>query len=93
MTRNGGGIQINEANHSTMTPAAKLNLTEGISGSLTNQIVEYHIKREDARSRANANENERRKRRATAQGGIDQHERMTEGLHFLAVGNTSLCPT
>lgn len=91
MTRNGGGIQINEANHSTMTPAAKLNLTEGISGSLTNQIVEY-IKREDARSGANANENER-KRRATAQGAIDQHERMTEGLHFLAVGNTSLCPT
>ena len=73
----------------TMTPA-ELNLTEGISRTLTTQIVEY-ITREDARNRTNANENTR-KRRETAQAAIDQHKRMTAGLHF-AVGNTSLGPT
>ena len=63
----------------TMTPA-ELNLTEGISRTLTTQIVEY-ITREDARNRTNANENTR-KRRETAQAAIDQHKRMTAGLHF-----------
>ena len=72
-----------------MTPA-ELNLTEGISRTLTTQIVEY-ITREDARNRTNANENTR-KRRETVQATIYQHKRMIVGLH-LVVGNTSLGPT
>ena len=69
---------------------SKLNLTEGVSGTLTTQIVEY-ITREDARNGTNANENTK-KRMETAQAAMDQHKRMTAGLHF-AVGNTSLGPT
>ena len=72
-----------------MTPA-ELNLREWISGTLTNQIVEF-IKREDVRNGTNANYNAK-KRRKTAQATIDQHKAMTAGLHF-AVWNTSLGPT
>ena len=61
VTRNGGGIQRNEVSkHSTMTPA-ELNLTEGVSGTLTTQIVEF-ITREDARNGTKGNEGAMKRR-------------------------------
>ena len=66
-----------------------LNLTDGYSGSLTEKIVAFR-KREDARNGIDADDHAR-KRKETAQAAIDQHKRITAGLHF-AAGNCRLGP-
>ena len=74
--------------NSNVTPEM-LNLTDGYSGSLTEKIVAFH-KREDARNGIDADDRAR-KRKETAQAAIDQHKRITAGLHF-AAGNCRLGP-
>ena len=74
--------------NSNVTPEM-LNLTDGYSGSLTEKIVAFR-KREDARNGIDADDHAR-KRKETAQAAIDQHKRITAGLHF-AAGNCRLGP-
>ena len=57
-----------------------LNLSTGISGMLTDSIVE-HRNRESARNGVNATE-QIRKRKATAQTAIDNHKKLSSGLLF-----------
>ena len=81
--------RISHSNRNSITPD-QLDLQEGLSGTLTNQIVEY-INREDVRNGKNDSAEPARKRKQTAKAAIDTHKRMTAGLHF-AVGNTCLGP-
>mgnify|MGYP000932824058 CR=1 FL=1 len=57
-----------------------LNLSTGLSGMLTDSIVE-HRNRESARNGVNATE-QIRKRKATAQTAIDNHKKLSSGLLF-----------
>ena len=57
-----------------------LNLSTGISGMLTDSIVE-HRNRESARNRVNTTE-QIQKRKATSQTAIDNHKKLSSGLLF-----------
>jgi hypothetical protein len=69
-----GVVPLNRISHSNRTSITpdQLNLQEGLSGTLTNQIVEY-INREDVRNGNDAAEHAR-KRKQTAQAAIDTHK-------------------
>ena len=65
----------------------ELNLTQGLSGTLTNKIVMFR-NREVARTGENAAE-VLRQRKKTAQDAIAQGRRLTAGLH-VAAGNFTI---
>ena len=69
-----GVVPLNRISHSNRTSITpdQLNLREGLSGTLTNQIVEY-INREDVRNGNDAAEHAR-KRKQTAQAAIDTNK-------------------